>query len=187
MTDDDARTWRDLANQLTPEQIAFYENAEREVRAKTGEVDDAFWLNIARHEAQSNMIKDVMGVTPPPDTKLPTFGHTEGDQLVTSFEGTTREVPDIGVGAAEVPQLPDYPVTTASIDVNVMIEGQQYTDGTTERTVRLIPITTDDPPDPIDDDCEYLVTLDDAVLDADGARRLGRALIDAADEIERLS
>ncbi|MGO9383899.1 MAG: hypothetical protein ACLP4W_17870 [Mycobacterium sp.] len=190
MTADDARTWRDLADQLTPEQIAFYEKAEREVREKTGESADAFWLlDCARHDAESNMIKNVMDIDPPPDAELPAFGDVQNGRLVMTFEGTKRHVLDIGVGNAEVPELPDdeYPPTTASVDVDLVIIGQQYSDGTADRSILVVPLTSDDEPDFVPGDCTYCVSLDEAELDADGARRLGQALIDAADELDQLS
>jgi hypothetical protein len=46
--------------------------------------------------------------------------------------------------------------------------------------------TGDEVPEFVPDECSYHVSLDGAALDADGARRLGQAPIEAADEIDEL-
>jgi hypothetical protein len=49
-----------------------------------------------------------------------------------------------------------------------------------------VPLSSGETPDFVSDDCDCLVSLDGAELDADGARRLGAALIAAADELDKL-
>jgi len=105
-----------------------------------------------------------------------------------TFEGTTRHIPDAGVGIARVPQHPDDedPETAASLDVGLVIVGQQYGDGRTDRGILIVPLSSGETPDFVPDDCDCLVSLDGAELDADGARRLSAALIAAADELDKL-
>lgn len=57
-TDDAATSWRDLADQLTPEQITRFEALERTLKKTYGGVDDEM-LNEARWEAQQNLIDTV--------------------------------------------------------------------------------------------------------------------------------
>lgn len=100
---DTGRTWRDIADQLTSEQIAYYEMVEREGWEETGETNDEFWLKQARRDAESNMIERVMDVRLPPDASRD-FGHVVDGVFVQFFEGTRREVLDVGAGWCVVPE-----------------------------------------------------------------------------------
>ena len=111
-------TWRDLIDELTPEQIAFYERME----AKFGdEIDHAFWLSSARNEAQSNMVGHIMGAELPIDATHQRWGHVADGEMVLDFDGTTREIIYIGIGDATVPQYDiggechrEYPATISN-------------------------------------------------------------------------
>jgi hypothetical protein len=75
------------------------------------------------------------------------------------FDGSTRHVESRG------------------LNVTLLIEGMQFTDGHIEREVCMCCYTNTD-----DHSAEACV-----LLDADGARRVGLALIDAADEMDELA
>lgn len=81
----------------------------------------------------------------------------------------------------------EYPETTVQFGVKLAISGCQYVDGVTERRIVFTPFVDGERPDFVPDDCSYFVDLSSTVeLEADSARRLGQALIDAADEIDGL-
>jgi hypothetical protein len=123
----------------------------------------------------------VTSVQPPTDAL---FSNTalHGGAIVLEFEGTQRHVDDVGTG----------------FTVGLVIEGRQFPDGTIKRAVRILPYSDpDDIPDrPADEVLRWTTqrlqqgvyaTLDDTPLDSDSARRLARALIDAADEMDGLA
>lgn len=65
--DDNAKTWRDLADQLTPEQIAELEYCERE-GTPPGIADPGNHLNHARKLAELNIARAMFAdIAPPPD------------------------------------------------------------------------------------------------------------------------
>ena len=67
--DDTARTWRDLADQLTPEQIAILEDHERHRRDYGTPWSDSEQLDIARRYARQNITDEVLfgHIAPPAD------------------------------------------------------------------------------------------------------------------------
>lgn len=83
--------------------------------------------------------------------------------IVIEFDGTERDVENVG-----------------GFTVALLIEGTQFTDGSIKRGVRVLANDFREDPD-------VHCCLNEAVLAADGARRLGQALIDAADEMDGLA
>lgn len=72
-TDNTALTWRDLADQLTPEQIAGLERFEAELSNIPQKVD--ILLSAARHRIEYNLIDAVAGDVPvPPGAEVDTAG-----------------------------------------------------------------------------------------------------------------
>ncbi len=67
--DDTARTWRDLADQLTPEQIAILEDHERHRRDYGTPWSDSEQVDIARRYARQNITDEVLfgHIAPPAD------------------------------------------------------------------------------------------------------------------------
>lgn len=108
-TDDIANTWRDIADQLTPEQIGKLEKDEANF-----EPGQLLWR--ARTSASNNMADAVMFghiATPPGAARCYHWDTEEGHR---DFEGVTAEI-----GRAYL-----------------TVEGRQYADGRCERTIMLI-------------------------------------------------
>ena len=82
------------------------------------------------------------------------------------FDGTERDVENVGRCG----------VCGSDYTANLLIEGTVLPDGSIERAVRFLGWAEEHP----EDDTLH------AVLDSGGARRLGQALLDAADELDEL-
>jgi hypothetical protein len=144
--DDNATTWRDLADQLTPEQIAELEYCEREnippgvADARQGQ------LNCARAMAQHNIVQALCAdIATPADAVSEVYEWEErgGDTFGRMYGISLR---DLGF---------------TTVDVS----GVQYNDGHVER---------------------HILVYEAEDLTADQARALAAALLNAADDIERL-
>lgn len=157
--DNTATTWRDLADQLTPEQIAYIEHWESrpaeppkaDGSPRSVEQQRTALLFSARQFAAANTAAIAYSDIAPPAgaVDLDTWTAADGDGDMRFFTGTTRAVGSI----------------------NVSILGWQYSDGRAVRTVRVE--STD----------EY----NDGDMPAAQARLVAAALIEAAGEMERLS
>jgi hypothetical protein len=111
--DDNAATWRDLADQLTPEQIAELEYCERE-GVPPGIADAGHQLNHARKLAELNLARAMLAdVPPPPDAigEIDEWMDWDADLYQRTFESWKHP-------ACEVSVL-----------------GQQFSDGRVERYI----------------------------------------------------
>jgi hypothetical protein len=154
-TSDDATTWRDLADALTPHQIAYLENWESrpdlppraDGSARPSAQHERALLFTAREYSGQNAAAALYAdIAPPPEVGQHYPWEHFGDGTWTRFfVGTTRKV-----GSAEV-----------------MITGLQSSDGSIERSIGV---------DGASDS-----------LDASNARTLAAALLEAADELDRLA
>ena len=154
-----ARSWRALADQLTPEQAEWLEERERDpdslVRL-TGNpeyrVDDDSLLLSARRYARDNLAAAMIGDVPAPAgaVKLCEWDDPDTQDAFRLFWGATRSV-----------RLAD------DAEIGVIIRGTQSADGTVEERGILIEGGSDDP------------------MTTDAARRLAAALLEAADDIDR--
>ncbi|SBS79254.1 conserved hypothetical protein [uncultured Mycobacterium sp.] len=143
-----AITWRDIADQLTPDQVEKLTTLESTSRSPADEVAEGL-LEAARETAAANVVNSVIfgDVERPSDARrFCVFSDemVEDGVWTRSFDGTQRKV----------------------ADVEVYISGLQYADGRVERTIG------------IEARDEY---------DSETARRLAAALLEAADEVDRLS
>ena len=152
---DSATTWRDLADALTPAQIAYIERWE----ARPDEPPSADGSPRPEAEHQRTLLftaREFVGqnaaaalyadVPPPPeDGQHYPWEHDGDGKWFRFFAGTTR---DLG-------------------KTTVTISGLQYADGTITRSIS--------------------VDGDDESLDATQARKIATALLDAADELDRLT
>jgi hypothetical protein len=153
------RSWRDMADQLTPEQAEWLEERERDpdslVRA-TGNpdhrVDDDSLLFSARRYAGNNLAAAMIGDVPAPAgaVKLCEWGDPDTQDAFRLFWGATRSV-----------KLDD------DTEIDVIIRGTQSADGTVEEHGILIEGGSDD------------------VMTTGDVRRLAAALLEAADDIDR--
>jgi hypothetical protein len=144
--DDTATSWRDLADQLTRQQISKLE-AQEHGGAPEIVSDVAGWLlYLARNYASENLTGAVMfpDVRPPPGVTV--YGWDLED-CTRDFEGATT--------------------TIAGADL--VIEGRQYADGHCERSIMLIR------------------SDNHGGMSSAQARQLAAALLDTADEFDRLS
>jgi len=153
-----ATTWRDLADQLTPEQIVSLADSEQ---GALGDPVEAAELNLwmARDRACKNLDDARFGHLPMPAgaSKVFHWGDDDG-HWSRDFTGTERRVVSscrekAGVDIAE--------------KVDVDIAGVQYDDGRTERHVYVY------------------ISADAAKLTAADAREHGKSLLEAADEMQR--
>jgi hypothetical protein len=143
--DDNATTWRDLADQLTPKQQATLERYERDF-ANHNIPPTAELLAIARDSAQHNLSDQMFADLPMPGgVQLAEHWQPDGDEWARAFDGTSRTVKD----------------------TDVWIVGEQRASGAINRVIHV-----------------YLGGTDD--LHSDDARQLAAALVEAADEIDRL-
>ena len=121
--DDDATTWRDLADQLTPQQIAEMEYCERE-QIPPGLSEPRHFLNSARAMIRHNLVQAMCADVPPPSEATGTlcdWEERDGDRFGRMFTVSRADVADTGVE----------------------ICGVQYDDGRIERAILL----TDAPED----------------------------------------
>ena len=149
---DNATTWRDLADALTPTQVAYLEDWERK---PIPGFDDAGahqrgLLHAAKEFTGSNAAATYYAdVASPPDARRIDVWMDEGDACwLRRFDGTSRVVDN----------------------VTVYISGVQTGDGRIEREILVSPNTFGD----------------DGYMPAATARRLASALVEAADELDRL-
>jgi hypothetical protein len=152
--DDNATTWRDLADALTPHQIAYLENWEQHPEippmadwsAPPPERHAAALLFSAREYVGQNAAAALYAdVAPPPeDGQHYPWEHDGDGKWFRFFAGTARELGE----------------------TSVTITGLQSADGSIERTISI--------------------DGSDEGLDASTARQIAAALIEAADELERL-
>jgi len=143
---DNAPTWRDLADQLTPGQVEKLARMEASSRSSAEETAAAL-LEGAREWALGNEADRVVfgSVARPSDAISFSIEETEPGVWTRNFDGATRRIDD----------------------AQVYITGRQYHDGRTERTIGIAAARGD--------------------YGAATARRIAAALIEAADEIERLA
>src|SRR5262249_25573448 len=108
--DHTAASWRDVAEQLTPEQAAQFELLER-----SGD-DAATLLAMAREQAADNARGVMAGDIPAPPDAMHVYGwQTYGERTWREFDGSTRQV-----GSAVI-----------------LVRGQQFSDGRCERWISL--------------------------------------------------
>ncbi|CAM3108272.1 hypothetical protein BST27_18605 [Mycobacterium intermedium] len=121
-TPDNATTWRDLADALTPQQVAYIEEWERHPElpprvdgsVKTPEEHQRTLLHVAREFLGSNTAAVMLADVAPPDGGDHRPWQDEGDGTWSRFfVGTVRTMGD----------------------VRVIIDGTQYSDGRIERFV----------------------------------------------------
>ncbi|HEY0227895.1 MAG TPA: hypothetical protein VGC05_16235 [Mycobacterium sp.] len=153
-----ARRWRDLASELTPEQVEFLEEREGDpdglVRI-TGNpryrVDADILLLSARRYAGDNLAAAMIDDVPDPVGAVKVSGWEDPDtpDAFRLFSGTTRTV-ELGHGDG----------------IDITIRGAQSTDGCVEERGILVNGGSDDP------------------MTTDAARGLAAALLEAADEID---
>lgn len=153
-TDNTATTWRDLADQLSPDQLASIERAEGWGLNVDPEHVRRTLLEMAREMATCNIVDSRFGDVPVPDgatVDSEGWTHTQSHPDQWSRSLVWRDYPQNGSGVA------------------VSIDGRQQSDGT--YTAQVAAYTGNDR----------------AALTADQARRLAAALIEAADELDRLA
>lgn len=160
MNDNTATTWRDLTDQLTPEQIAELEWWEtrpdippRADGAPTSSTQhQGVLLFTAREYAGQNAaaIAHADVEVPPDAVSFDAWSESDnGDSVdMRFFTGACRVIESI----------------------NVSIQGRQYSDGRTERTVRVEPNGR----------------FNDGDMSAEQSRLVAAALIDAADELDAI-
>ena len=155
---DQAETWRDLADQLTPEQIAYVEKAEQHpvVRAD-GSTFDAetrrgALLFAAREFAEENVAAERFRHVPVPACadRIDAWWPGDNDSWSRAWWGTPRVIE----------------VAAASGAFTVMLTGTQWSDGRVKTGVSVV--------------------ADDAPMTAGAARRLAAALAEVADELDAL-
>jgi hypothetical protein len=164
---ENAEMWRDLSDQLSPEQIAELEEWERDPylifelpggqRRQTAEELRVALLWRARGYASDNLAGALYGEVPEPAGATTLYGW-DGATDLRYFQGTSRAVEVTGEDS-----------DGNGLFVSVNIDGTQYPDDRIERTIRVDGLSSDD----------YL-TLEQA-------RRLGQALIDGFDEADELT
>jgi hypothetical protein len=144
--DENATHWRDLADQLTREQIAALEREGRE-GANSPYTPGSLRFE-ARQYAIGNMGTALLGPVAPPVDAIRVYewetGYTEDGAWSRTFDGADHKIGD----------------------ATLRVWGVQYGDGTTKREINVVA---------------------DDLVDAAGARRLAAALIEAADELDRLT
>lgn len=120
---DNATTWRDLADALTPQQVAYIEEWERhpelppraDGKVKTAEQHQQTLLFVAREFLSSNTAAVILAdVAPPPEEGHHHPWQNEGDGTWSRFfVGTVRTMGD----------------------VRVLIDGTQFSDGRITRAI----------------------------------------------------
>lgn len=144
---DNADTWRDLTEQLTPKQIAELEYCEREGVPPCMTDPRQGLLNIARAEAQRNLIQVLCA-----DIAPPTYA------VGGTFDWEERGPKGFGRM---------FTVSTRAVgETAVEVCGVQFDDGHVELALMLAEAPED--------------------ISASDARALAAALVEAADEMDRL-
>jgi hypothetical protein len=110
LPDDTAASWREVADQLTPEQAARFE-----LRERSGD-DPAAMLATARELAAANTTGDMAGTIAAPPDAVRIYGwQAHDDRIWREFDGSTTQV-----GEAVI-----------------RVVGRQFSDGTCERWISL--------------------------------------------------
>jgi hypothetical protein len=150
--DDNATSWRDLSDQLTPQQIAEMEYCERE-GIPPGLNTPQHQLNCARAMARHNIIQALCADIAPPSDASGSVYHWE------AWGGG-------GYGRM-------YEVSSTRVGGNMLVDilGVQHDNGDVERFI-LADLSENDR---------------DGNMNAVQARQLAAALIEAADEMDRLA
>jgi hypothetical protein len=155
------RGWRDLADQLTPEQVDLLlerESAPDEHAALAGSPERTFdrdkLLAGARHYARDNLAVAMIDNIPEPAgaVEVTEWADPDSPGAFRLFYGATRTV-ELDDGA----------------DINVTVLGTQATDGSVDEHGILIDGGSDD------------------TITTHEGRRLAAALVEAADEVDRLA
>lgn len=157
-TDDNATTWRDLADQLTAEQAARFERHEAQALESIRQGRNAYespeditrcFLDEARWEAQQNLTDALF------DVPMPAFAES-----VEHWEDDGR-----GSWSRRV----DGPHRTIDgADASVYVQGVQTPDGTVDWSL-------------------WVTVSDRDNMTAEQARTLAATLVEAADELDRLA
>jgi hypothetical protein len=168
--ENDTPSWRDLADQLTRQQIAELESCahsnKRTVELRYAENgprwvdrgprwDDDALLHKARDYAEENLSDALYAHVPPPAGVVDLWGHwaDEGDGIEQRrFDGASRRI-ELRRGE----------------DALVTIWGSQYPDGHADREIRL---------------CN---SDSDATMTLAQARQLGHAILDACNEAQQMN
>jgi hypothetical protein len=161
--DENATTWRDLADQLTPEQIARLEESERTYRSDAVSLPMS-WTWVPRTEG--DIARTLLG-----------FARTDAAGNLNEVLFTEIALPAAAVSA--LPWEPDgwrcFDGTSWCIerdhgeDIQVQIVGVQYADGRVERRIAVGELHHHEPIIPLE------------------AQQLATVVAAAADEIDRLS
>lgn len=162
--DDNATGWRDLADQLTPEQVSRFEHLEQlclsdahlafPQKDRSETVADILggMLDEARREAQQNL------------TDAHTFGHVALPRGVESADHW--EADETGTWTRRL-SVSSRSIDRAGADSTVYVDGVQDTDGTVEWSL-------------------FVLADDREPLTADQARQFAAMIVEAADELDWL-
>ncbi len=166
-----AQTWRDLAEQLTPEQLARFEELEHTFRhnallpkrwwstapRSNSEITDVL-LTAARADASNNLGAAMIGDVAEPAGADVVYGWHDADTASAAryFEGAHRAI------ERRTDRNQDD-------DIEVYVAGLQRPDGVVEREIVVHQLHADYP------------------ITAGQARQLARALMAAADELDRMT
>lgn len=160
MNTTDTQTWRDYEKQLTNFQLAWIRDFENRYPADLdgGAARDSVLLDYARSHAEQNRVDQTKFRHIPTPVGVRHVGHWEDD-------GTGRWSRGFDSCKEWVIRIPGAMKGSDRADVD--IAGSQYEDGT---------ITW-----------QIYVYADSAVYNADQARQLAAALLEAADELDQLT
>ena len=123
--DDNATSWRDLADQLTPEQISRLENMRDGWSKDTGPAEIRLCLLvIARDMAQTNLADGYYSHVPLPAGAVKVHEWDDRNEQVGAFRYFT--------GTSRVVDRDDR-----DDDIDVLIEGTQYPDGSVDRLIGI--------------------------------------------------
>jgi hypothetical protein len=125
-TDNTAHTWRDLADQLTPEQVTTLDRIEADLLARGAPADivATVLLDHARYNAQHNLADTAMfGHLPAPAVArfLSHFEKNSTGSWLRRFDGAIRDIDDIRVEVIGI-QHGD-----GTIDRAVCVNGEELT------------------------------------------------------------
>ena len=149
-----AATWRDLAGQLTPEQIAAYEHREQTWRAPDQDVA-AFLLADARREAEANTVdRERFGHIPGPAGARRVF-HWELDGDAggwrREFQGRTWRVGPLSVA------IEGYQFENGRIRQRAVVEAGDLFDADELRQIAEVILAAAEQLDPATEDTPYPV------------------------------